>query len=102
MRQAQCCDHFLLPSLRKDRFESQLRDALLAPGLAARGSRPLAAEKGPRSLRVPGTVLVVADASCARLEEGGADRVESLARYEDYELSVQVSVSIWAFCSLPL
>jgi hypothetical protein len=47
-------------------------------------------------------VLVLADASGARLEEGGAHHVESLARNEDYELAVQVSVSIWAFCSLPL
>ncbi len=102
MRPAQCCDHVLLQFLRKDRLESQLADTLLASGLAARRGRSLAAEEGPRSLRVPGAVLVLADASGARLEEGVANRVESLARNEDDELAVQVSVSIWAFCSLPL
>ena len=102
MRPAQCCDHFLLPFLWKDRLEPQLRDALLAPGLAARRGRSLAAEKRPCSLGVPGAVLVLADASGARLEEGIAHRVESLARNEHDELAVQVSVSICAFCSLPL
>jgi hypothetical protein len=47
-------------------------------------------------------VLVLADAASARLEEGIAHRVERLARHEDDELAVQVSVSICAFCSLPL
>ena len=102
MRPAQCCDHFLLPFLWKDRFEPQLRDALLAPGLPARRSRSLAADERPCPLRVPGAVLVLAYASGARLEEGIAYRVESLARNEDDELAVQVSVSICAFCSLPL
>jgi hypothetical protein len=102
MRGSQRCDDFLLPFLWKDRLESQLGDALLTPGLAARWPRSFAAEEGSRSLCVPGTVLVVADASGARLEEGVAHRVESLARYEDDELAIQVSVSICAFCSLPL
>jgi hypothetical protein len=47
-------------------------------------------------------VLVLADATGTRLEEGSAHHVESLARHEDDELAVQVSVSICAFCSLPL
>jgi hypothetical protein len=102
MRPTQCCDHFLLPFLWKDRFEPQLRDTLLAPGLAARRGRSLAADESPRSLRVPRAVLVLADASGPRLEKGIAHRVESLARNEDDELAVQVSVSICAFCSLPL
>src|SRR6266852_3676012 len=102
MRPAQCCDHVLLSFLWKNRLESQLGDALLAPGLAACRPRSLAAEERARSLRVPGAVLVLADASGARLEEGVAHRVESLARNEDDELAVQVSVSICAFCSLPL
>ena len=102
MRPTQCCDHFFLPFLRKNRLESQLRDALLAPRLAARRTRSLAAEEGPCPLRVPRAVLVLADASGARPEEGIAHRVESLARNEYDELAVQVSVSICAFCSLPL
>jgi hypothetical protein len=99
---AQCCDHFLLPFFWKDCLEPQLRDALLAPGLTVRRTCAFAAEEGPRSLRVPGAVLVLADTSGARLEEGSAHRVESFARHEDDELAVQVSVSICAFCSLPL
>ena len=102
MGPAQRCDDFLLPLFRKDRLESQLGDTLLSSGFAACRSRSLAPEEGPRSLGVPGAVLVVADASRTRLEEGIAYRVESLARYEDDELAVQVSVSICAFCSLPL
>src|SRR5216683_1998760 len=102
MRLAQRCDHFCLPLLREDGLESQLRDALLAPGLAVRRCRSFTAEECPRSLRVPGAVLVLADASGARLEEGSAHRIESFARHEDDELAVQVSVSICAFCSLPL
>ena len=47
-------------------------------------------------------VVNVADAAGARVEEGIAHRVERLARHEDDELAVQVSVSICAFCSLPL
>ena len=102
MRGAQCCDHFVLLLLREDGLESQLRDALLAPGSPRAGLVPFAAEERARSLRVPGAVLVLADASGARLEEGIAHRVESFARNEDDELAVQISVSICAFCSLPL
>ena len=102
MRSAQRCDHVFLLLLRKDRLESQLRHALLAPGLPEGWVRSLAAEKGPRSLGVPRAVLVFADVSGARRKEGSAYRIESFARHEDDELAVQVSVSICAFCSLPL
>ena len=102
MRPAQRCDDFLLPFLRKHRLESQFGDALLAPGFAACRSRSLAPEEGPRALRVPGAVLVLTDASGTRLEERVSDGVEGLTRNEDDELAVQISVSICAFCSLPL
>src|SRR3989442_15254633 len=102
MRAAQRCDHFLLPVFGKHRLESQLCDALLATCLTEGRVRSFAPAEGPRSLGVPGAVLVVADAPGTRLEEGIAYRVESLARHEDDELAVQVSVSICAFCSLPL
>jgi hypothetical protein len=47
-------------------------------------------------------MLVLTDASGTRLEERVSDGVERLAWYEDDELPVQISVSICAFCSLPL
>src|SRR3954468_18101005 len=98
----QRCDHFVLLLLRKDGLEPQLGHALLAACLAECRARSLTTEKGPRALRVPGAVFVVADASGARLEESIAHRVEGFARHEHDELAVQVSVSICAFCSLPL
>ena len=47
-------------------------------------------------------MLVLADAPSTCLEEGVADSVERFTRNEDDELAVQISVSICAFCSLPL
>jgi hypothetical protein len=53
-------------------------------------------------LRVPGAALVVADPARTCVEESIAHVGQGLARYEDDELAVQGSVSICAFCSLPL
>ena len=47
-------------------------------------------------------MLVLADAPGTRFEEGATNSVERLTRNEDDELAVQISVSICAFCSLPL
>jgi hypothetical protein len=47
-------------------------------------------------------MLVLTDAPGTRVEEGAADGVERLTRNEDDEFAVQISVSICAFCSLPL
>ena len=47
-------------------------------------------------------MLVLADAPGARFEEGATNSVERLTRNEDDELAIQISVSICAFCSLPL
>jgi len=102
MRGSQCRDHLCLQLFREDRLEPQLGDALLAPGFPDRRARSLPAEKGARPLRVPGAMLVLTDASGTRLEERVSDGVERLAWYEDDELPVQISVSICAFCSLPL
>ena len=102
MRRSQCRDHVVLPLLREDRLEPQLSDTLLAPGFPDRRARSLPAEKRARPLRVPRAMLVLADAPGTRLEEGAADSVERLTRNEDDELAVQISVSICAFCSLPL
>ena len=102
MRRSQCRDHLSLQLFREDRLEPQLGDALLAPGFPDRRARSLPAEKRARPLRVPGAMLVLADAPSPRLEEGAADSVKRLTRNEDDELAVQISVSICAFCSLPL
>src|ERR1051325_4732074 len=102
MRLAQRRDHLVLAFLREDGLEAQLGDALLAAGLTERRVRPLPAEVGPGSLRVPGAALVVADASGACGKEGVAHGIECLARNEADERAVQVAVSICAFCSLPL
>src|SRR4051812_654160 len=102
MRRTQCSDHLCLPLFREDRLEPQLGNTLLAPGFPDCRAGSLSAENRPRPLRVPGTMLVLADASRARLEEGATDSVERLTRNEDDELAVQVPVSICAFCSLPL
>ena len=102
MRRSQCRDHVCLPLFREDGLEPQLGDTLLAPGFPDRRARSLPAEKRARPLRVPGAMLVLADAPGTRLEEGAADSVERLTRNEDDELAVQISVSICAFCSLPL
>ena len=102
MRRSQCRDHVVLPLLREDRLEPQLSDTLLAPGFPDRRTCSLPAEKRARSLRVPGAPLVVADPARAGLKQRLAHRVECLARDEDDQLAVQISVSICAFCSLPL
>ena len=102
MRRSERRDHVRLPLFREDRLEPQFGDALLAPGFPDRRARSLPTEKRARPLRVPGTMLVLADAPGTRLEEGTADSVERLTRNEDDELAVQISVSICAFCSLPL
>jgi len=47
-------------------------------------------------------MLVLADAPGTRFEECATNSVERLTRNEDDELAVQISVSICAFCSLPL
>ena len=95
-------DDFVLTLLREDRLEPQLSDTLFTPGFPDRRARSLPAEKRARPLRVPGAMLVLADAPGTRVEEGVADSVERLTRNEDDELAVQISVSICAFCSLPL
>ena len=95
-------DDLVLPLGREDGLEAELRYTLLAAGLPRGWLRPLAAEKCPGALRVPGAALVVADSPCPRFEERVSDGVERLAWDEDDELPVQVSVSICAFCSLPL
>ena len=102
MRRSQCRDHVCLALFREDGLEPQLGNTLLAPGFPDRRARSLPAEKGARPLRVPGAMLVLTDASGTRLEERVSDGVERLAWYEDDELPVQISVSICAFCSLPL
>ena len=102
MRRSQCRDHVCLPLFRENRLEAQLGNTLLAPGFPDRRARSLPAEKRARPLRVPGAVFVLADAPGTRLEERAADSVERLTRNEDDELAVQISVSICAFCSLPL
>jgi len=102
MRRSKCRDHICLPLFREDRLEPQLGDTLLASGFPDRRARPFPAEEGSCPLRVPRAMLVLADSPGARLEEGGADSVERLTRNEDDELAVQISVSICAFCSLPL
>ena len=102
MRRSQCRDYICLPLFREDRLEPQLGNTLLAPGFPDRRARSLPAEKRARPLRVPRAMLVLADAPGTRVEEGAADGVERLARNEDDELAVQISVSICAFCSLPL
>ena len=102
MRRSKCRDHICLPLFREDRLEPQLGDALLAPGFPDRRARSLPAEKRARPLRVPRAMLVLADAPGTRFEEGATNSVERLTRNEDDELAVQISVSICAFCSLPL
>ena len=102
MRRSQRRDHVGLALFRENRLEAQLGNTLLAPGFPDRRARSLPAEKRARPLRVPGAMLVLADAPGTRLEEGAADSVERLTRNEDDELAVQISVSICAFCSLPL
>ena len=102
MSGAQRCDHFVVLVLWENGLEPKLGDALLTPRLPACRVRALTTDEGAGSLRVPRTVLVLPDASGARLEEGFAYRVESFARDEDDELAVQISVSICARCSLPL
>ena len=101
MRRSQRGDHFCLALFREDRLEAQLGNTLLAPGFPDRRTRS-PAEKRARPLRVPRAMLVLADAPGTRLEECAADSVERLTRNEDDELAVQISVSICAFCSLPL
>ena len=102
MRRSQRRDHVCLPFFREDRLEPQLGDTLLAAGFPDRRARSLSTEKRARPLRVPGAMLVLADAPSTCLEEGVADSVERFTRNEDDELAVQISVSICAFCSLPL
>ena len=102
MRRSQCRDHLRLQLFGEDRLEPQLGDALLAPGFPDRRARSLPAEERARPLRVPGAMLVLADAPGTRFEEGATNSVERLTRNEDDELAVQISVSICAFCSLPL
>ena len=102
MRRSQRGDHVCLALFRKDRLEAQLGNTLLAPGFPDRRTRSLPAEKRARPLRVPRAMLVLADAPGTRFEECAADSVERLTRNEDDELAVQISVSICAFCSLPL
>ena len=102
MRRSQCRDHVCLTLFWEDGLEPQFGNTLLAPGFPDRRARSLPAEKGARPLRVPGAMLVLTDASGTRLEERVSDGVERLAWYEDDELPVQISVSICAFCSLPL
>ncbi|MBA3734235.1 MAG: hypothetical protein H0W90_03400 [Actinobacteria bacterium] len=95
-------DDLVLPLDREDGLEAQFRHTFLAAGFSRRRLRALAAEECSRTLRVPGAALVVADLTCARFEERVSDGVERLAWDEDDELPVQISVSICAFCSLPL
>ena len=102
MRRSQRRDHVGLSLFRENRLEAQLGNTLLAPGFPDRRARSLPAEERARPLRVPRAMLVLADAPGTRLEEGAADSVERLTRNEDDELAVQISVSICAFCSLPL
>ena len=102
MRRTESRDHICLPLFREDRLEPQLGNPLLAPGFPDRRARSLPAEKRARPLRVPGAMLVLTDAPGTRVEEGAADGVERLTRNEDDEFAVQISVSICAFCSLPL
>ena len=102
MRRSQRGDHVCLALFRKDRLEAQLGHTLLAPGFPDRRTRSLPAEKRARPLRVPRAMLVLADAPGTRFEECAADSVERLTRNEDDELAIQISVSICAFCSLPL
>jgi hypothetical protein len=92
----------VLPLGREHGLEAELGYTLLASGLPRGRVRPFAAEECSRPLGVPATALVVADSSCPRFEERVSDDVERLAWDEDDELPVQVSVSICAFCSLPL
>ena len=101
MRRSQRGDHVCLALFREDRLEAQLGNTLLAPGFPDRRTRS-PAEKRARPLRVPRAMLVLADAPGARFEEGATNSVERLTRNEDDELAVQISVSICAFCSLPL
>jgi len=101
MRRSQRGDHVCLALFREDRLEAQLGNTLLAPGFPDRRTRS-PAEKRARPLRVPRAMLVLADAPGTRFEECAADSVERLTRNEDDELAVQISVSICAFCSLPL
>jgi len=101
MRRSQRGDHVCLALFREDRLEAQLGNTLLAPGFPDRRTRS-PAEKRARPLRVPRALLVLADAPGTRFEECAADSVERLTRNEDDELAVQISVSICAFCSLPL
>ena len=102
MRRSQCRDHVCLALFREDGLEPQLGNTLLAPGFPDRRARSLPTKKGARPLRVPGAMLVLTDAPGTRVEEGAADGVERLTRNEDDEFAVQISVSICAFCSLPL
>ena len=102
MRRSQCRDHVCLQLFRENRLEPQLGDTLFAPGFADRRARSLSPEERSRPLRVPGAMLVLADAPGTSLEEGATNSVERLTRNEDDELAVQISVSICAFCSLPL
>jgi len=101
MRRSQRGDHVCLALFREDRLEAQLGNTLLAPGFPDRRTRS-PAEKRARPLRVPRAMLVLADAPGTRFEECAADSVERLTRNEDDELAIQISVSICAFCSLPL
>src|SRR5512146_808264 len=94
--------HFLLPLLWEHGLEPQLGDSLLASRRPDRRICSLAAEERSRPGGVPRAALVVADPARARLEERVAHFFERLARYEDDELAVQISVSICARCSLPL
>ena len=102
MRTPERRDDLVLPLGRKDGLEAQFRHTLLAAGFSRRRFRALSTEECSRALRVPGTAFVVADPTCARFEERVSDGVERLAWDEDDELPVQISVSICAFCSLPL
>jgi hypothetical protein len=93
MRGLQRGEDGVVQLLGVDGFEAQFGDSLLPPALADRGRRVDSALERARSLRIPGTALVIADSARARGEERVADVVEGLARYEDDELAVQISLS---------
>ena len=102
MRGPQGGNDVLLPLLREHGLEPQFGHAFLATGRAERGIRPRPSEIRAGPLRVPGAALIVSDATGARFEQRIPNRGQRLARNEDDELAVQGSVSICAFCSLPL
>jgi hypothetical protein len=100
MRSAQGGDDGVVPLLREDRFEPELRDALLPPALTERRAGAVSAVEGSRAFRVPGAALVVADAAGAGIEQRVADQVEGVGRDEDDQLTVQVSfLARWGFRS---